>query len=88
MSTVDTASKAAAAKAPAANGAGQAMTIVDLGKRSKKQVKKLRKGGGRLMDRVSQTVDQLKAENEIAANAEVVVFVVREKDPRTKGILW
>ena len=89
MSTVDTATKAPAAKAPAAaNGAGQAITIVDLGKRSKKQVKKLKKGGGRLMDRVSQTVDQLKAENEIDAKAEVVVFVVREKDPRTKGILW
>ena len=89
MSTVGTTPKASAPTAPAAaNGADQAMVIVDLGKRSKKQVKKLRRGEGRLMSRVSQTVDQLKAENEIDAKAEVVVFVVREKDPRTKGILW
>jgi uncharacterized protein DUF6200 len=89
MSNVDTATKAAAPKAPAAtNGAQQPMVIVDLGKRSKKQVKKLRKGGGRLMDRVSSTVDQLRAEGEIDAKAEVVVFVVRERDPRTKGFLW
>ena len=78
MSNVDTATKSAAAKAPAAsNGAQQPMVIVDLGKRSKKQIKRLRRGGGRLMDRVSQTVDQLKAENEIDAKAEVVVFVVK-----------
>jgi hypothetical protein len=91
MSTTDTATKAPAAKAAApanAASAEQSMVIVDLGKRSKKQVKKLRKGGGRLMDRIGQTVDQLRAEQEIDAKAEVVVFVVRERDPRTKGILW
>ena len=84
MSTVDTATKAPAAKAAAATS-DQPMVIVDLGKRSKKQIKRLRRGEGRLMDRVGQTVDQLRAEQEIDAKAEVVVFVVREKD-RRKGI--
>ena len=84
MSTVDTAAKAPAAKA-SSNSADQPMVIVDLGKRSKKQIKRLRRGEGRLMDRVSQTVDQLRAEQEIDPKAEAVVFVVKEK-ARRKGI--
>ena len=86
MSTVDTAAKAPASKA-STNSADQPMVIVDLGKRSKKQIKRLRRGGGRLMDRVSQTVDQLRAENEIDAKAEVVVFVVKEKEKRRRIFL-
>jgi hypothetical protein len=79
MSTADTAAKA---PAPAAE---KPMVIVDLGKRSKKQIKRLKRGDGRLMDRVSNTVDQLRAEQEIDPKAEVVVFVVKQKDKR-KGI--
>ena len=81
MSTVDTPTKpATSAAAP-----GKPIVVVDLGRRSKKQVKRLRKGEGRLMGRVEQTVDQLKGEKEIDPNSEVVVFVVRQKDKR-KGL--
>jgi hypothetical protein len=83
MSTVETPAK------PATRGAAPqgAITIVDLGRRSKKQIKRLRKGQGRLLDRVEQTVDQLKADNEIDAKSEVVVVVVKQKDKR-KGVFF
>ncbi|MBV8305413.1 MAG: hypothetical protein JOZ04_14475 [Acidimicrobiia bacterium] len=82
MSTVETATKAPAAKA---TGSEKPIVVVDLGRRSRKQVKRLRRGEGRLMERVDQTIDQLRAEKEIDPNSEVVVFVVKEKD-RRKGI--
>jgi hypothetical protein len=83
MSTVETPAKPAT-RATAPQGA---ITIVDLGRRSKKQIKRLRKGEGRLLDRVEQTVDQLKADNEIGASSEVVVVVVKQKDKR-KGVFF
>jgi Family of unknown function (DUF6200) len=83
MSTVETPAKPAT-RAAAPQGA---ITIVDLGRRSKKQIKRLRKGEGRLLDRVEQTVDQLKADNEIDSNSEVVVVVVKQKDKR-KGVFF
>jgi len=83
MSTVETPTKPATSAA-APQGA---ITVVDLGRRSKKQIKRLRKGGGRLLDRVEQTVGQLKADKEIDPKSEVVVVVVRQKDKK-KGLLF
>ena len=83
MSTVETPTKPAMSAA-APQGA---ITVVDLGRRSKKQIKRLRKGGGRLLDRVEQTVGQLKADKEIDPKSEVVVVVVRQKDKK-KGLLF
>jgi len=83
MSTVETPTKPATSAA-APQGA---ITVVDLGRRSKKQIKRLRKGGGRLLDRVEQTVGQIKADKEIDPKSEVVVVVVRQKDKK-KGLLF
>lgn len=63
------------------------MVVIDLGKKSKKQVKRLRKGTGRLMDRVADTVDQLRADGEVKADAQIVVVVVKQDDDR-KGMFW
>ena len=84
MSTVETPTKPAT-KAAAPQGA---ITVVDLGRRSKKQIKRLRKGGGRLLDRVEQTVGQLKADQEIDPKSEVVVVVVKQKDKGRKGLFF
>jgi hypothetical protein len=83
MSTVETPAKPAT-RAAAPQGA---ITVVDLGRRSKKQIKRLRKGEGRLLNRVEETIDQLKAENEIDAKSEVVVVVVKQKDKK-KGLFF
>ncbi len=59
--------------------------IIDLGKKSKKAVKKLRKGkGGKLLDHVRDAVETLRAEGAIDANAQPVIIVVRER-PETLG---
>lgn len=81
MSTVETPAKPATR---AATPTQSAITVVDLGRRSKKQIKRLRKGGGRLLDRIEQTIGQLKADNEIDAKSEVVVVVVKQKDKKKR----
>ena len=57
--------------------------IVDMGKKSRKQVRKLRKGKpGKLMDRVEETVEHLRESGAIDASAQTVVIVVKERTRR------
>lgn len=56
-----------------------APVLVDLGKKSSKLVKRLRKGKGKLMDSVAATVQELQAAGQIGANAQPVIIVVTEK---------
>jgi Family of unknown function (DUF6200) len=61
------------------------LVVVDLGKRQNpKQVKRLRKGRGKLVRRIDEIVGELVAAGTIKANAQPVVIVVREKPP----LLW
>lgn len=55
------------------------MIVIDLGKQSRKRVKKLRKGGGRLVSDVAGAIDDLKAEGMLKPDAQTVIVVVREK---------
>jgi hypothetical protein len=84
--TETTTTGTAASSAPTATE--KPIVVVDLGKRSKKKVKQLRKGTGRLMDRVVDTVDQLTADGEVEADHQIVVVVVRQEDDDLKGLLW
>ena len=61
-----------------------APVILDLGQRSKKLVKRLRRGEGKLMARIGIVVEELKKNGTIAPTAQPVVLVVREK--RVKGL--
>ena len=68
---------------------GKAPIIVDLGKKRRKLVKKLRKGSGRLMDQVNDTLQELKNAGTIAATAQPVIVVVRERrGSPTKNLFW
>ena len=58
--------------------------IFDLGLRSKKQVKRLRHGDGKLMDGINNVIEELKKKDKIALNAQPIVIIVRER--REKGI--
>ena len=60
--------------------------IVDLGRKRRKDVKKLRKGGGKLLDKVTSTLQELKTAGTISSSAEPVVIIVREKSRRGKGM--
>lgn len=53
--------------------------ILDLGSRKKRDVKRLRNGKGKLMDRIFVTMEELKESGEISKNVQPVVIVVREK---------
>jgi hypothetical protein len=56
--------------------------VIDLGKRKKSAVKKLRKGRGTLMDKVGDCVIELKTAKEINQDAQIVVIVVKEKSKK------
>ncbi len=58
--------------------------LIDLGKCKRKQVKKLRKGEGKLMDKVNEAIDELKASEAIAENAQPIIIVVKEKKRKQK----
>jgi hypothetical protein len=58
------------------------MLLVDLGKKSRKQVRKLRKGTGKLVDEVKQCVDELRTTGSASGSSQPIVIIVREKRSR------
>lgn len=76
---------AAASAAPAEHVARSANgpILVDLGKKSRKKVKKLRRDGeGALMDKVKTVLDELRANGTLKGEAQPVLIVVRERRKR------
>lgn len=75
-----------------ANAGSPEAIIVDLGKRTRKQVRKLRKGKpGRLMNRLEETMEHLRESGALAANVQPIVVIVKERTRRGgKGIakMW
>lgn len=59
--------------------------LVDLGKQKRGRVKDLRKGKGRLMDDLDQTLADLRADGSIAEGAQPVIIVV-ERKRKKKGL--
>jgi hypothetical protein len=53
--------------------------IVDLGKKKKKAIKRLRRGQGRLMEQVEDCIQELRDAGAISGTAQPVIVVVREK---------
>ena len=61
--------------------------VIDLGKQTRKKIRKLRKGEGTLMREVGDAIAELSQKGELKAGATTpVVFVVREKQRRRT--LW
>jgi len=59
-----------------------APVIIDVGKKSRKAIKQLRKGEGKLMEEVNQCLRELREANKISASAQPVIVVVQKK-PQT-----
>ena len=75
------------ASAPSGKRGGD-LLVVDIGKKQKrKRIRQLRKGRGRLFDRINDVVDDLREEGAIDENATPVVIVVREK-ARRNSFKW
>ena len=66
---------------------GQSPVVIDLGKKRRKSVQRLRKGKpGKLMDKVVETIEHLRGEGVVSAGAQVVVVVIRERRS-SRGLL-
>jgi hypothetical protein len=64
---------------PAITADKDAPIVLDLGKKSRKQVRRLRKGRGKLMDRIADVIQDLKADGSITTSAQPVIIVVRQR---------
>ena len=53
--------------------------VIDLGKHSRQRVRRLRRGEGRLMEKVEDAVEALQENGVLAAGAQTVVVVVRQE---------
>lgn len=62
--------------------------FVDLGKKKRKAVKKLSKGQGPLVGKVSSIIDDLVAAGTISEGAQPVVVVVRARRRKNVGSRW
>ncbi len=60
--------------------------ILDLGKKSKKQIKKLKSGSGKLMESVQKTLAELEAQSAISDAVQPVIVIIQKK-PAKKGML-
>jgi Family of unknown function (DUF6200) len=60
--------------------------VIDLGKHSRKRVKNLRKGTGRLADEVNGCLAELRMAGTVSPNAQTVVVVVRQRRGRNKTL--
>ena len=82
MAAGDTAERSATSSkesAPADTSPISELCVVDLGEHSRRSVRRLRRGEGRLMDKVEDAIVSLKEEGIIGASAQTVVVVVREE---------
>jgi hypothetical protein len=59
-----------------------APVIIALGKKSKKSIKAMGEGRGRLLEEVSATISDLKSNGTISASAQPVIVVVKQKAPK------
>jgi uncharacterized protein DUF6200 len=60
------------------------MLLIDLGKKSRKQIKLLRKGSGKLIDEVQKCLQELRAAGTMPESAQPVIMLVREKRGRLR----
>jgi len=64
--------------------------VIDFGKKSRKRIKKLRRGKpSRLMDKLTDVLQEMRDAGAMPASAQPVVVIVRERRRKTKiGRMW
>jgi len=65
----------------------EAPVIVDMGTQSRKRIKKLRDGRGKLLRDINEVLETLKQDGTVKDAAQVVVVVVT-KEPRDAAFDW
>jgi hypothetical protein len=56
--------------------------IIAMGRKSKKSIKAMGEGHGRLLEEVSATIEDLKSNGTISANAQPIIVVVKQREPK------
>lgn len=79
MATEQNRSTADATTETKTTAARNAPLLVDLGAKSRKLVRRLRKGKGKLMESVAATVQELQASGQIGPQVQPIIIVVSEK---------
>lgn len=64
------------------------MLILDIGKRKKKAIKRLRRGEGRLAEKVKAAVEEAKATATPDEAPQTVLVVVRQKRKKSRRHIW
>ena len=59
--------------------------IIDLGKRKRSLVRKLRRGRGKLVDRVNEVLAELTSNGSVSTGSQPVIVVVERKKKRMGG---
>ena len=77
MAKMSAASVAEAEKPAAPEPTGE-MVIIDLGRHPRKRVNRLRKGEGRLMEKIEDAVDNLRSQKVLSAAPQTIVVIVRQ----------
>jgi hypothetical protein len=87
MSATTSKASASGAESQTSESANGGPIIVDMGKGSRKQIRKLRKGKpGKLLSRIEETLEHLRESGSLAGDGQAVVIVLREKrEPRRIG---
>ena len=63
------------------------LIVLDIGKHDTDSIKKLRKGKGKLLRKVTNAVDQLREAGSINHDAQIVLVIAREKNVGLLDIL-
>jgi hypothetical protein len=74
-------------KARAAEPAENEPVVIDLGKKSRKRVRALRRGEGPLLADVNATIKELQLAGTVSASAQPVIVVVRQKSRKRGRVL-
>jgi len=65
----------------------EAPIILDLGRRRRKQVKRLTRGTGKLMAEVTECIEELKTTGKLSGSVQPVIVVVKER-PKMRKMLF
>ena len=61
--------------------------VVDIGKKRRKAIRRMRKGEGKLMMEINHLVEELRTAGSISASSQPVIIVVKQKR-KTRALPW
>lgn len=83
---VDLGNKKSTTNEPEAANLSPEPILVDLGKKSKRSIRKLRRGRGKLMERVTDAIEELRSAGTIEERVQPLIIIVRERKDVKGGL--